>query len=75
MRPLTIHLATYSSTWGNSTNFEQFINVRHYHPIFITLPKMILQANKVVKSKAFDFNSYWNTIELNTAWEFKSQSE
>jgi hypothetical protein len=49
--------------WSNSVNFftERSKGRKHYYPVLLPQYKW---AIKVLKSKLFDFNSYFNRIEL-----------
>ena len=54
--------------WANSVNFVQKVPAEILHPIAIDFNKALNQARKVVRVKAFDWDSYFDPIFLNAGW-------
>ncbi len=48
--------------WANSTNFE--IDFKELQPEMVNLKNTLTHARKIVRSRVFDFNKYFHTIEL-----------
>jgi hypothetical protein len=56
--------------WANSVNFVQEIPSATLHPIAIDLNDAIRQARKVVRAKAFNWDSYFDPIMLDAGYKY-----
>jgi len=70
---LELAVKKYFDRWANSVNFVQEIPLIINGDIVIDFNKAICQARKIVKSKAFDWNSYFYPIMLDAGFEFVSE--
>jgi len=56
--------------WANSVNFVHEVPLVLHYPYSIDFNKSIAQARKVVRAKAFNWNSYFSPIYLDAGWSY-----
>lgn len=60
--------------WSNSVNFVQKIPIYCYRPIILDFNGAIKQAYRVVESHAFDWDRYFDKIQLNDGYRYEKES-